>query len=93
MFNAFLIMNNGESPKGLPELELDGKILNYKQNTKFLGVYIHTTKLNWRLHIKNVITKARKGLFLKYKNVSTQPWCQDILLHLSISLPPRWPCG
>ena len=37
MFNAF---NTGENPKSLPQLELDGNIVNYKQNTKFLGVYI-----------------------------------------------------
>ena len=82
MFNAF---NNGENPKSLPEIELDGQLLNYKQNTKFLGVYI-TTKLNWRLHIENVINKARKqSNFLKN---STQSWCQDTktLLHLHISL-------
>ena len=83
MFNAF---NNGENPKSLPEIELDGQLLNYKQNTKFLGVYI-TTKLNWRLHIENVINKARKRLYV-LKIVSTQSWCQDTktLLHLSISL-------
>ena len=46
--------------KNLPQLELDGQILNYKQNTKFLGVYL-PTKLNWRLHIKNLITKAATG--------------------------------
>ena len=39
-----------ESSHSLPQIELDGQLLNYKQNTKFLGVYI-TTKLNWRLHI------------------------------------------
>ena len=45
-----------------------------------------TTKLNWRLHIKNLINKARKRLnFLKI--VSTQSWSQDTkTLHLSISL-------
>ena len=82
MFNAF---NNGENPKCLPEIELDGQLLNYKQNTKFLGVYI-TTKLNWRLHIENVINKAiKQSNFLKN---STQSWCQDTktLLHLYISL-------
>ena len=61
VFNAFF--NNGENPKSLPQIELDGHLLNYKQNTKFLGV---TIKLNWRLHIENLITKARKRLnFLK----------------------------
>ena len=59
------LFNNGENPKSLPQIELDGQLLNYKQNTKFLGVYI-TTKLKWRLHIENVINKARKCLnFLK----------------------------
>ena len=46
-----------------------------------------TTKLNWRLHIENLINKARKRLnFLKI--VNTQSWSQDTktLLHLSISL-------
>ena len=82
--------------KSLPQIELDGQLLNYKQNrsqllnykqnTKFWGVYI-TTKLNWRLHTENFINKARKRLkFLKI--VSTQSWSQDTktLLHLSISL-------
>ena len=61
--------------KSLPQIELDGQLLNYKQNrsqllnykqnTKFWGVYI-TTKLNWRLHTENLINKARKRLkFLK----------------------------
>ena len=39
-----MLFNNGETPKSLPQLELDGEILNYKRNTNFLGVYI-TTKL------------------------------------------------
>ena len=56
---CLMLFNNGENLKNFPHIELDGHLLNYKQNTKFLGAYI-TTKLNWRLHIKNVITKARK---------------------------------
>ena len=36
---CLILFNNGEHPKSLPQLELDGQILNYKQNTKFLGVY------------------------------------------------------
>ena len=58
---SVILFNNGENSKSLPELELDGKILNYKQNITLLGLYI-TTKLNWSLHIENVITKARKRL-------------------------------
>ena len=72
---CLMLFNNGENPKSLPQIELDRQLLNYKQNTKFLGVYI-TTKLNWRLHIDNLINKARKCLnFLKI--VSTQSWSQD----------------
>ena len=62
---CLMLFNNGENPKILPQIELDGQLLNYKKNTKFLGVYI-TTKLNWRLHTENLINKARKRLnFLK----------------------------
>ena len=57
---CLMLFNNRENPKSLPQIELDGQLLNYKQNTKFLDVYIMTIKLNWRLHIKNVINKARK---------------------------------
>ena len=72
---CLMLFNNGENPKRLPQIELDGHLLNYKQNTKFLGAYI-TTKLNWRLHIENLINKARKRLnFLKI--VSTQSWSQN----------------
>ena len=56
---CLMLFNNGENPKGLPQIELDGQLLNYKQNTKFLGVYI-TTKLNWRLHIENLIKRCQK---------------------------------
>ena len=56
---CLMLFTNGENPKSLPQIELDGQLLNYKQNTKFLGIYI-TTKLNWRLHIENLINKARK---------------------------------
>ena len=82
-----VLFNNGENLKRLPQIELDGQLLNYKQNTKVLGVYI-TTKLNWRLHTEYLINKARKRLnFLFFLN-STQSWSQDTktLLHLQISL-------
>ena len=69
-----MLFNNGENPKSLPQIELDGQLLNYKQNIKFLGVYL-TTKLNWRLHIENLINlmnKARKRLnFLKIVNTQS----------------------
>ena len=47
-----MLFNNGENSKSLPQIELDGQLLNYKQNTKFFGC-ISDTKLNWRLHIEN----------------------------------------
>ena len=51
--------------KAYLKIELDGQLLKYKQNTTFLGVYV-TTKLNWRLHIENLINKARKRLNFLY---------------------------
>ena len=57
---CLVLFNNGENPKNVPQLEQNGQLLNYKQNTTFWGVYL-TTKLNWRLHIENCITKARKN--------------------------------
>ena len=64
-----LFFNNGENPKCLPQKELDAQLLNYKQNIKFLGVYI-ITKLNWRLHIENLINKARKRLNFQKKQLA-----------------------
>ena len=83
---CLMLFNNGENPKSLPQIELDGQLLNYKHSTKFLGVYL-TTKLNWRLHVENVINKARIQLNV-LKIVSTQSWCQDTKtsLHLSVFL-------
>ena len=39
-----------------------------------MGVYL-TTKLNWRLHIENVINKYQKTT--EFSENSTQSWCQD----------------
>ena len=69
-----MLFNNGENSKSLPQIELDGQLLNYKQNIKFLGMYL-TAKMNWRLHIENLINlmnKARKRLiFLKIVNTQS----------------------
>ena len=35
---CLMLFNNGENQKNLPQLELDGQLLNYEQNTRFLGV-------------------------------------------------------
>ena len=45
---CLMLFNNGENPKSLPQIELDGQLLNYKQNTKFLSVYL-TTNFNLSL--------------------------------------------
>ena len=73
--------------KILPQLELDGQLLIYKQNTKFWGVFL-TTKLNWRPSIENVITKARTIQVFFLSKYSAQSLCQDTktLLHLSVFL-------
>ena len=34
---CLMLFDYGENPKSLPQIELDGQLLNYKQNTKFLG--------------------------------------------------------
>ena len=54
---SVILFNNGENPNSLRQLELGSNISNYKQTTKF-----QINKLNWRLHIENVITNARKRL-------------------------------
>ena len=36
---CLMLFNNGENPKSLPQIELDGQLLNYKQNTVFGCVY------------------------------------------------------
>ena len=48
---CLMLFNNVENPKSLPQIKLDGQLLNYKQNIMFLGMCL-TTKLNWRLHIE-----------------------------------------
>ena len=48
---CLMLFNNGDYPKNLPQVKLDGQLLNYKQNTKFWSMCL-TTKLNWRLHIE-----------------------------------------
>jgi ribonuclease HI len=83
---CLMLFNNGESPKSLPEFSLDGQILQYQKQVKFLGI-IFTPKLNWRIHIENLISKVQKRLnFLKI--VNRQAWAQDTktLIHLATSL-------
>ena len=78
-----LIFNTGEENlKNVPQLEVDGQIINYKQNTKLRGGGSLITKLRWRLHTENVITKAR--IFCKIVH-SPGIRKQKMSLHLSVS--------
>ena len=72
---CLMLFNNGENPKHMPKLELNGIELKYKQSVKFLGVCF-TPKLNWKVHIEALITKAQQRLNL-IKIISMQPWGQD----------------
>ena len=83
---VLMLFNKGKDPSYLPKLKLGDMYLQYKDKVKFLGVFF-TRKLNWKVHIEHLISKARKRLnFLKI--VTSQPWGQDTktLIHLSISL-------
>jgi hypothetical protein len=66
-----MFFNNGQKPVNLPKLEINGIQLNYESKVKFLGVYF-TPKLNWKVHIEYLITKARKRLiFFKISKCTT----------------------
>ena len=81
-----MLFNNGMNPKCLPKLKLGDADLEYKKETKFLGVYF-TTKLNWKTHIEYLLNKTRKRLYF-LKVISKQPWGQNTktLIHLAVSL-------
>jgi hypothetical protein len=75
---CLMLFNNGENPKTLPDLFLDGQIVQYQKQVKLLGI-IFTSKLNRRIHIENLISKVqRRTNFLKI--VSRQA-CLRILKH------------
>ena len=81
-----MFFNNGKNPSSLPKLHIEGTNLDYKQNTKFLGVFF-TTNLSWKHHINYLLTKARARLnFLKI--IFYKPWCQHLktLVNLTLSL-------
>ena len=43
------------------EINIDGKLIDMVENTKFLGVYIDN-KLNWKKHISHISGKVARGL-------------------------------
>ena len=73
-----MLFNNGMNPKCLPKLKLGDADLEYKKETKFLGVYF-TTKLNWKTHIEYLLNKTRKRLYF-LKVISKQPWGQNTII-------------
>lgn len=81
-----LLFNSGFSTTTLPSFTINDKKISYKDSVKFLGLYL-TPKLQWKLHIDSILTKARKNLNL-LKVISRQNWCQDtkVLIHLATSL-------
>ena len=81
-----MLFNNGMNPSYKPKITINGAILEYKTETKFLGV-IFTPKLNWKNHIEYLLNKARQRLSL-LKVISSLPWGQhtQTLIHLAISL-------
>ena len=83
---SMMLFNNGQNPRHLPTLVVDGQVLQYSTEIKFLGVYL-TPKLNWKKHFDYILHKATKSLNL-LKVVSKQHWGQDtkMLIHLALSL-------
>ena len=81
-----IVFSSGSDPKNVPEFKLNGKLLEYKQVVKFLGIFL-TSKLTWNVHLEYMLNKARKSInFLKL--ISKQTWGMNVqtLVHLSISL-------
>ena len=67
-----------------PKLKLNDTILEFKSQTKFLGV-IFTANLSWKNHIEYIIAKSRKKLNLM-KMVVCQSWAQDTNTLINIAL-------
>ena len=79
-----MFFNNGQNPPNLPKLYIEGTLLDYKQNTKFLGVFF-THNLSWKYHINYLLNKARARLnFLKI--IFNKPWCQHLKTLVNITL-------
>ena len=81
-----MLFNAGTQPTSLPLFTLYNTPLEYKNNTKFLGLTL-SSKLSWSLHIENILTKARKNLNV-IKILRKLPWGMDpqTLIHISTAL-------
>ena len=47
----------------LPDIKLDNRIIEYKHNAKYLGIFFYK-RLKWKEHIRMVTTKSHKRLGL-----------------------------
>ena len=70
-----MVFSAGDPPRRLPSFFVDGVELQFKDRTKFLGVFF-TSKLSWKFHIENSLTKAQKSLNL-LKIISRQNWGKE----------------
>lgn len=82
---SMMLFNNGKS-SDRPRLYLNSQELVYSESVKFLGVLI-TRNLNWKLHLDQLLTQARKNYNL-LKVINKQKWSQSscVLIHLAESL-------
>ena len=56
-----VFFNSGLNPKSLPSFRIENDVVNYQQKVKFMGLLLRP-KLNWNLHIHDILTKVRKRL-------------------------------
>ena len=70
-----MLFNSGLNPNFLPQLKIQNIALQYTEHIKFLGVTL-TPKLNWNMHIKDMLNKAASGLNI-LKVISSHKWGQN----------------
>ena len=59
-----VLFNSGLNPKSLPTFKIENSVINYQQKVKFLGLIL-TPKLNWSLHIQDILTGYKEIEFFK----------------------------
>jgi hypothetical protein len=69
-----------ELERRLPELKINDTIIKQVDSTKFLGIHIDS-KLNWHLHVNNILTKIKQNLFFFKSIKNTVPTITKLLLY------------